>query len=112
MNYSELVKDFTLEQMVAINKVLDYLTKEGIKHRMTEQHLRALRIAGEVIEAEKFRAMMPEPLEQEQEQRAEPLTADDIEDIILSVEALENIRKTGCAYPEVMVSRTYPLSKE
>lgn len=63
MNYTELIKDMSLEQVVAINKFVDYLLEYD--YRATMPHLMGLRVAGELAEAEKFRAMMPEPQEEE-----------------------------------------------
>lgn len=111
MNYTELIKDMSLEQVIAINKFTDYLLE--CTHRATKMHLKGLRVAGEVVEAEKFRAMMPEPQDEEQTDEEEPvITDEDIEDIILYVEGLENIKISGCAYPDVLLSKTFPLKKE
>jgi len=63
MNYTELIKDMSLEQVVAINRFTDYLLEH--EYRATTQYLLGLRVAGELAEAEKFRAMMPEPQEEE-----------------------------------------------
>lgn len=63
MDYLELIKDMSLEQMIAINKLVDYLLESN--KRATTEYLMGLRVAGELAEAEKFRAMMPEPQEEE-----------------------------------------------
>ena len=69
MNYTELIKDMSLEQLVAINKFTDYLLEYD--YRATSQYLFGIRVAGELAEAEKFRAMMPEPQDEEQSNEEE-----------------------------------------
>lgn len=63
MDYLELIKDMSLEQMIAINKLVDYLLESN--KRATTEYLMGLRVAGEVAEEVKFRAMMPEPQNEE-----------------------------------------------
>ena len=104
MNYSDLIKEATLEQIVSMNKLVDYLLEEPTRQRV--DHLKAIRIAGEIAEGEKFKLMMPEP-EQEAE---EALSL--IDETVELFETLERINRTGCAYPDVLLSRPYPLKKE
>ena len=104
MNYSDLIKEATLEQIVSMNKLVDYLLEEPTRQRV--DHLKAIRIAGEIAEGEKFKLMMPEP-----EQEAEEALSM-IDETVELFETLERINRTGCAYPDVLLSRTYPLKKE
>lgn len=104
MNYSDLIKEASLEQIVSMNKLVDYLLEEPNRQRI--DHLRAIKIAGEIAEGEKFKLMMPEPEREAQE------VLSMIDDIVETAECLERIQRTGCAYPDVLLSRSYPLSKE
>lgn len=104
MNYSDLIKEASLEQIVSMNKLVDYLLEEPTRQRV--DHLRAIKMAGEIAEGEKFKLMMPEP-----EQEAEEVLSM-IDDIVFTAECLERIDRTGCAYPDVLLSRNYPLKKE
>lgn len=63
MSYLELIKDISLEQVIAINKFIDYLLESN--SRATTEYLLGIRVAGEVVEAAKFKAMMPEPQDEE-----------------------------------------------
>lgn len=103
MNYSELIKDATLEQIVSMNKLVDYLLEEPLRQRV--DHLRAIKIAGEIAEAEKFKLMMPEP-----EQGAKEFLSN-IDETVELFETLERIQRTGCAYPDAMPHHYYPASK-
>lgn len=104
MNYSDLIKEASLEQIVSMNKLVDYLLEEPTRQRV--EHLIAIKIAGEIAEGEKFKLMMPEP-----EQEAEEALSM-IDETVELFETLERINRTGCAYPDVLLSRNYPLKKE
>lgn len=104
MKYSDLIKEASLEQIVSMNKLVDYLLEEPTRQRV--DHLRAIKMAGEIAEGEKFKLMMPEP-----EQEAEEVLSM-IDDIVETAECLERIKRTGCAYPDVLLSRAYSLKKE
>lgn len=104
MNYSDLIKDASLEQIVSMNKLVEYLLEQPNRQRV--DHLRAIKMAGEIAEGEKFKLMMPEP-----EQEAEEVLSM-IDDIVFTAECLERIERTGCAYPDVLLSKSYPLNKE
>lgn len=103
MNYSELIKDASLEEIVRMNKLVDYLLEQP--NRQKTDHLRAIKIAGEIAEAEKFKLMMPE-----HEQGAEEFLSM-VDETVEFFETLERIDRTGCAYPEVLAHREYPASK-
>lgn len=104
MNYSDLIKDASLEQIVSMNKLVEYLLEEPNRQRV--DHLRAIKMVGEIAEGEKFKLMMPEP-----EQGAEEFfnVADEALEMF---ENLERIKRTGCTYPDVLLSRSYPIKKE
>lgn len=104
MNYSDLIKDASLEQIVSMNKLVEYLLEQP--NRQKVDHLRAIKMAGEIAEGEKFKLMMPEP-----EQGAEEALRY-IDNIVEIAECLERAKRTGCVYPDVLISKSYPLKKE
>lgn len=86
-----------------MNKLVDYLLEEPSRQKI--DHLKAIKIAGEIAEAEKFKLMMPEP-----EQGAEEFLSM-VDETVELFETLERVNRTGCAYPDVMLHRDYPASK-
>ena len=56
MYYKELAKNYSLEEIVALNRLLDYILEQD--YRMTREFLEITRAEGELLEDAKFEEMI------------------------------------------------------